>query len=313
MTRVLVTGGAGFIGSHIARHWKERGAQVAVLDDFRTGHRANVEGEGIEVFEGSILDRALVTRAAEGVDYVFHLAAMVSVVESMQDPARCVDVNVHGTLNVLEAARRAGARKVVLSSTAAVYGNEEGGLCGEGMPVRPISPYGITKLDGELYLEMYRREHGLQTVSLRYFNVFGPRQDTRSPYSAVIPTFIERALRGDDLIVHGDGSQTRDFVYVGDAVAANVLAAETPDLVGPCNVGHGRATSVVDLARVVLALVDSRSRIVHAPSRAGDIAHSTADISRLRAFGFSCATSLEDGLRATVDWYRTLPLPGVSV
>lgn len=304
MTAVLVTGGAGFIGSHVARRWRQRGARVVVLDDFRTGRRENLEGVDVEVVEASILDRDAVERAASGVDYVFHLAALISVVESMEDPSQCVDVNVRGTLNVLEAARRARVRKLVLSSTAAVYGDVACDTCAEDQALHPISPYGVTKRDGELYLDMYRREYGLRTVSLRYFNVYGPRQDARSPYSAVVPAFIERALRGDDLIVHGDGSQTRDFVFVGDAVAANVLAAESDGLVGACNVGLGRPVSVLALARIIIDLVGSSSRIRHAPPRPGDIVRSTADPSRLHAAGFTCATTLEEGLRATVAWHR---------
>jgi UDP-glucose 4-epimerase len=305
MTRILVTGGAGFIGSHIARHWSDRGAEVVVLDNLLTGRRANVDG--IRLAEGSILDRELLMRLSADVDYVFHLAALISVAESMEWPARCVDINVTGTLNVLEAARAAGVRKVVLSSTAAVYGELEGPVS-EASCTRPISPYGVTKLDGELYLEMYRREYGLPTVSLRYFNVFGPRQDTRSPYSAVVPTFIERALRGDDLVIHGDGTQTRDFVYVGDAVAANVMVAERSDLTGVYNVGHGRTTTIRELAETIIALVGSSSKIRCTAPRPGDIAHSTADASRLRAAGFCCATPLEEGLRETVAWYRSLPV-----
>ncbi len=306
MTRVLVTGGAGFIGSHLVRHWCERGADVVVLDNLRTGRRCYLDGLDIEFVRGSILDQTTLRRIARGVDYVFHLAALISVAESMENPRASVEVNVQGTLNVLDAARAAGARKVVLSSTAAVYGSHPCGLRREDHMTRPISPYGITKLDGELYLDMFHREYGLPTVSLRYFNVFGPRQDPRSQYSAVVPAFIERALRGDDLVVHGDGSHTRDFVYVGDAVAANVMAAETPEMLGVYNVGHGRSTTVVELARTIIELVGSTSRIRFGPPRPGDIAHSTADATRLREAGFVCRTPLEDGLRETVAWMDTM-------
>lgn len=304
MTRILVTGGAGFIGSHLARYYQTSGAEVIVLDDFSTGHRSNLEQTDVRLVEGSILDRDLLRHACTGVDYVFHLAALISVVESMLDPQRCVEVNAIGTLNVLAAARDAGVRKVVFSSSAAVYGEDRLGDRHENELTRPMSPYGVTKLDGELYLEMARRAYGLETVSLRYFNVFGPRQDPRSEYSPVVASFIECALRGDDVVIYGDGRQTRDFVYVDDVVAANVLVAEKPDLVGVYNVGQGHGTTILDLAVTIIRLIGSTSRICHKAPRPGDITHSVANMTRLREAGYCNTTALESGLRSTIESFR---------
>lgn len=298
--KVLITGGAGFIGSHIAAYFHERD-QVVIVDDLSTGHRRNIQRLNVTHLQVSITDRERVFDAMRGVDVVFHLAAMVSVPLSMQRPTECVDVNVRGLLNVLDAARHHGVRKVVHSSSAAVYGDSDVVPKDEDMPPQPISPYGITKLDGEYYLNMYRREYGLPTVSLRYFNVFGPRQDPNSQYAAAVPIFITRALRGEDLVIYGDGKQTRDFVYVEDVVAANVLVAAEEAAVGTYNVGLGGSTTINELAATIVECVGSKSRIVHGPRRPGDVRHSTASVKRLSGLGYVPRFSLADGLRPTIE------------
>lgn len=301
--RVLVTGGAGFIGSHIAEHFQGK-AEVVVLDNFRSGHRRNLEGLRAELVEGSILDRAALDRAMRGVDLVFHLAAMISVPESMLKPRECVEINATGTLHVLEAAADAGVRKVVLASSAAIYGDNPVVPKVETMLPEPKSPYAVTKLDGEYYLEMFRRERGLPTASLRFFNVFGPRQDPRSPYAAAVPIFIEKALRGEPIGIFGDGGATRDFIYVKDIVGALVFAATTEAVHGTHNVGYGRKMTVLELAQEVLRLTGSSSPIEHKPERLGDVRHSMASSDKLQAAGWKPAHSVAEGLRATVDHFR---------
>ena len=305
MKKVLVTGGAGFIGHHVAIAWRRCGASVVVLDSLRTGKEENLAhipaDGGLTFIEGSITDLATVKRAMEGCSVVHHLAAQVSVPESMERPLECVEINVHGTLNVLDAAKAAGVSRVVFSSSAAVYGDDPRSPKTEDMTPAPKSPYGITKLDGEYYLKMYSEAHGVPTVSLRYFNVFGPRQDPRSVYAAAVPIFIERALKGLDITIFGDGEQTRDFVYVGDVVAANLLAA-TAERAGRgevFNVAQGGRITINELAHTIVRVTGSRSTITHVPERAGDIRHSQASIARIiEGLEFAPKTSLEEGLRA---------------
>jgi UDP-glucose 4-epimerase len=278
---------------------------VVVLDNFRTGRRENLAavGDGVTLVEGSITDLATVRRAIAGCTLVHHLAAQVSVPESVTEPHMCVDINVGGTLNVLDAARAEGVARVVFSSSAAVYGDDPRMPKTEAMEPAPKSPYGITKLDGEYYLRMYADLHGLSTVSLRYFNVFGPRQDPRGAYAAAVPIFIERAMRGDAITLFGDGSATRDFVFVRDVCEANILAA-THDAVGHgevFNVARGSVTTVQQLAESVRTIAASTSAIVHAPERPGDIRHSLASIDRARAMlGFDPKVTLDEGLRESV-------------
>ncbi len=307
MQRVLITGGAGFIGHHLAIAWRRRGAAVVVLDNLRTGKLSNLSAvtdatgvDGWRFVQGSITDRATVARAMEGCSIVHHLAAQVSVPESIDNPTDCVDINVHGTLTVLDAARAAGVSRVVFSSSAAVYGDDPRSPKCEDMAPSPQSPYGITKLDGEYYLRMYASVHGLPGVSLRYFNVFGPRQDPRSVYAAAVPIFVDRALRHQPLTVYGDGTQTRDFVYVQDVTEANILAAVSP-AVGHgevFNVAQGGQITINDLAMAVKRITRSTSDVVYAPERAGDIKHSRASIARItEALGFAPAVTLDEGLR----------------
>jgi UDP-glucose 4-epimerase len=302
MTTVLVTGGAGFIGSHIVEHFQGK-ATVRVLDNLRTGTRGNLEGLDCEFIEGSITDRGLVRAAMEGVNHVFHLAAMISVPESMQKPVECVEINTTGTLVVLEEAARAKVGKLCFSSSAAIYGDNPVIPKVETMFPEPHSPYAITKLDGEYYCAMFRREGLLETACLRYFNVFGPRQDPNGPYAAAVPIFIQRALNNEPITIFGDGEQTRDFVSVKDVVAANVHFATSPGLSGVYNVARGGRITINDLAKKIIALTGSRSTISHKPGRAGDVKHSTASVEKLTAAGFTPQTAFDDALAATAQWF----------
>ncbi|SRR6266446_1513535 len=297
--KVLVTGGAGFIGSHIVEHFQGKHG-VRVLDNLRTGTRKNLQGFACEFIEGSITDRGLVRDAVDGVDYVFHLAAMVSVPESVAKPIECVELNTIGTLIVLEEASRAKVKKLCFSSSAAIYGDDPMVPKVESMTPAPRSPYAVTKLDGEYYCEMFRRENRIETVSLRYFNVFGPRQNPRGPYAAAVPIFIERALQDEPITIHGDGSQTRDFIFVRDVVAANVHFARAEGVTGVFNVAAGGRITINDLARKISVVTKSNSAIEYGPKRPGDVDHSTASVEKLRGAGFSAQTTFEEGLAATV-------------
>jgi UDP-glucose 4-epimerase len=297
--KVLVTGGAGFIGSHIVEHF-QGDAEVRVLDNLRSGFRHNIECFRHEFIQGSILDRALVRQAVTGVDYVFHLAALISVPESMGNPVECTEINTIGTLIVLEEAARAKVKKLVLSSSAAVYGDNPVMPKVETMLPEPKSPYAITKLDGEYYCRMFAETGRLQTVCLRYFNVFGPRQDPKSQYAAAVPIFIDRALKGMPLTIYGDGEQTRDFIYVKDVVRANVHAATNPAMNGVYNVAYGKKISINDLVQMIRNITGSNSTVEYRPERPGDIKHSMASIQRLLSTGFVPVGSLVDGLKAAV-------------
>jgi UDP-glucose 4-epimerase len=303
--KVLVTGGAGFIGSHLVEHFQGK-AEVRVLDNLRSGYRRNLDGFDVEFIEGSILDADAVKRAVEGVDYVFHLAALISVPESMAKPRECVDLNVTGLLNVLEAAADAGARKLVLASSAAIYGNNPTVPKVETMLPEPKSPYAITKLDGEYYNAMFTTEGRLETASMRFFNVFGPRQDPNSAYAAAVPIFIRKALAGEPLTIYGDGGQTRDFIYVKDIVAALVFAATTPGITGTFNVGYGASTTINDIARTIIAEAGSDSEIRYEAERAGDVRHSLASVERLNEAGFRPVSNLREGLAATLRYFQEL-------
>jgi UDP-glucose 4-epimerase len=296
---VLITGGAGFIGSHLAARL-QGGHAVRVLDDLSTGRRENLAGLRVELIEGSITDRAAVSRAVRDVEVVFHLAAMVSVPESMQRPDACVERNVTGLLNVLTAATEAKVRRLCFSSSAAVYGERPESPKREDLAPDPRSPYAITKLDGEYYCRLWSATTPLETVSLRYFNVFGPRQDPKSAYAAAVPIFLRQALASEPLTIFGDGGQTRDFISVHDVVAANLFAATKPGMAGVYNVGYGGEMTVLDLAQRIIRATGSRSVIQHAPTRAGDVRHSRADITRLLASGFRPTTSVDAALAELV-------------
>ena len=296
---VLITGGAGFIGSHLAARL-QGGHAVRVLDDLSTGRRENLAGLRVELIEGSITDRAAVSRAVRDVEVVFHLAAMVSVPESMQRPDACVERNVTGLLNVLTAATEAKVRRLCFSSSAAVYGERPESPKREDLAPDPRSPYAITKLDGEYYCRLWSATTPLETVSLRYCNVFGPRQDPKSAYAAAVPIFLRQALASEPLTIFGDGGQTRDFISVHDVVAANLFAATKPGMAGVYNVGYGGEMTVLDLAQRIIRATGSRSVIQHAPTRAGDVRHSRADITRLLASGFRPTTSVDAALAELV-------------
>lgn len=303
--RVLITGGAGFIGSHLVRHFIGQ-AEVTVLDDLRSGYARNLEGLACRFVRGSILDAEALRDAMAGAEEVYHLAAMISVPESVAKPAECAELNTGGTRRVLAAAVAAGARKVVLASSAAIYGDNPTVPKLETMPPEPKSPYAETKLAGEHLLEAYRQDHGLGTTSLRFFNVFGPRQDPRSAYAAAVPIFIAKALRDEPIGIHGDGGQTRDFVHVTDIVGALAYAGSSQDMTGTYNVGYGRSQSILELAQEILRLTGSKSAIVHLPSRAGDVRHSLASTERLLAAGWQAKSTVSAGLAETIDYFRKL-------
>ncbi len=301
--KILVTGGAGFIGSHIVEFFHNQ-AEVRVLDNLRSGFRNNLDGFQCGFIQGSILDRDLVRRAMQGVDYVFHLAALVSVAESMQKPVECAETNTIGTLVVLEEAARAKVKKLILSSSAAIYGDSPVVPKIEEMPPAPKSPYAISKLDGEFYCRMFTAEGRLQTVCLRYFNVFGPRQNPHSQYAAAVPIFIDRAARNEPITIYGDGRQTRDFIYVQDIAAANAFFARQSPATGVFNVACGRRVAINDLAAEICRLTGSRSEIRHADSRPGDIQHSIAATDKLRAAGFTPGAAFHEALQATIEFFK---------
>ena len=299
--RILITGGAGFIGSHLAEYFHDK-AEVVVLDNLRTGYRKNLDGLQVEFIEKSILDRDAVAQAMRGVDYVFHLAALISVPESVQKPLECVDLNVVGLLNVLEAAATAGVKKLCFSSSAAIYGDNPVVPKREEMYPEPKSPYAITKLDGEYYCGMFTTEGRLPTACLRYFNVFGPRQDPNSAYAAAVPIFTAKALNNEQISVYGDGEQTRDFIYVKDVVAANAFLALSANT-GVYNVAYGKKITINNLIAEIKDVTKSSSPVEYLPERAGDVKHSMAAIDRLQATGFVPQNDFAAGLAATVDYF----------
>ena len=307
--RYLVTGGAGFIGSHIVHALVGQGHHVVVLDNFTTGRRSNLDGvsKQVELIEGSVEDPATCARAAKGADYVFHEAALVSVPQSMEEPVKTHQVNTGGTLNVLKAAADAGVKRLVFASTSAVYGLGEPPL-DEARKTDVLSPYAATKLAGEEYLRMFHRAYGLETVSLRYFNVFGPRQMAEGGYAAVIPKFIEAAVAGRRPSIFGDGTQVRDFVFVGDVVRANLLACDATGAVGQSvNIGSGSHTTLLDLWSVIRDAVGITLEPEFKPPRAGDIHTSMAIVDKARTvLGFQAKTKLEDGLRQTIEYFRSI-------
>ncbi len=308
MDSYLVTGGAGFIGSHIVDLLVRRGARVRVLDNFLTGKRENLAPflGAIELVEGDVRDLETCRRAAAGVDSVLHQAALASVPRSVEDPILADAVNVVGTLNMLVAARDAGAKSFVLASSSAVYGDAPGLPQKEGKEGIPLSPYAAGKRAGEDYCRIFSSLYGLRTAALRYFNVFGPRQDPASRYAAVIPQFIARMLGGEPPVIYGDGEQSRDFIYVGDVAEANLLASAAPGLRGEAlNIARGSGTTVNVLAAGINAVLGTRIVPVHEAGRPGDIRHSYADISAAaERLGFRPSVPFEEGLDRTIRWYR---------
>ncbi len=306
MPTALVTGGAGFIGSNLVRGLLERGAQVRVLDDLSGGSRENLAGLDVEVIEADVRDRDALAGGVKGADWVFHLAAVVAVTESMEAPVRTYEVNALGSLRILEAARQAGVERAVLSSSCAVYGDAEGPVA-EAAPAAPRSPYAASKAAMEAAAGLYARAYHLPTICLRYFNVYGPRQSPTSDYAAVIPAFIAETLDGKGVTIHGDGHQTRDFVYVDDVVRANLLAAESPRGVrGVFNVGSGESISILDVAEELQRIFPQAPPPVHGPARPGDVRFSQADLTLAReALGYRPKIDFREGLRATVEWFRS--------
>lgn len=307
--RALVTGGAGFIGSHLATALAQLGASVVVLDDLSGGFRENLIGaNSIEFLEGSILDQRLLKRAADGCDCVFHEAALGSVPRSVKEPRLFHEVNTTGTLNVLEAAREAGVRRVMFAASSSAYGDSVNLPKVESMPAQPKSPYAATKVAGEALLTSYSASYGLDTASLRYFNIFGPRQNANSAYAAVIAAFAAALLAGKRPLIFGDGEQSRDFTYVDNVVHANLLAARSKNnLAGAViNVACGDRISVNELAAKMAALL-GRSDLspVYEPERAGDVKHSLADLRLARQLlGYEPIVAFDAGLESTVEWYR---------
>ena len=304
----LVTGGAGFIGSHIVERLLRDGRSVRVIDDLSTGRRENIApfiGE-IEFIEGDVRDLDPVRDAMDGVRYVFHQAAIPSVPRSVDDPLATNAANVDGTLNVLVAARDAGVKRVVYASSSAVYGDSPDLPKRESMNPEPRSPYAVSKLAGELYCRVFYDVYGLETVALRYFNVFGPRQDPASEYSAVVPKFITAFLSGEPPTIYGDGGQSRDFVYVDDVVEANLLAAGSSALGGKVfNVASGKGITINDLAWILGEITGADLEPVHAPPVPGDIRESLADISKAcGSLGYASKVGIREGLRKTVEWYE---------
>jgi len=307
----LVTGGAGFIGSHLVERFLADGARVRVFDNFSTGTRANLPFAAkfrrqLEVIRGDIRNRAAVERAARGARVIYHQAAMRSVPRSVKDPLGANENNVTGTLNVLEAARRCRVPRVVYASSSSVYGARPDLPKREEQPPAPISPYAVSKAAGEQYAAVWTLLYGVETVGLRYFNVFGPRQDPKSEYAAVIPRFILWGLKGRPLEVHGDGTQSRDFTYIDNVVEANLLAARAPEAGGEVfNVGCGDRVSLLEIVAKLEAILGRRLSLKHTPPRAGDVPHTLADVGKAkRLLGYTPLVDFDEGFRRTVEYFK---------
>ena len=305
--KYLVTGGAGFIGSNIAAQLLKRGESVRILDDFSTGRRENLkplEGK-VEIIEGDIRNLATSEKAVIGIDYVLHQAALPSVPRSVKDPLTSNAVNVDGTLNLLEAARKAGVKKFVMASSSSVYGESEELPKHEGMRPAPLSPYAVTKLTNEYYLKIYWELYRFPTVALRYFNIFGPNQDPKSEYAAVIPRFITDLLSGRQPVVFGDGEQSRDFTYIDNCVQANLLAATNDNMVGDYyNVANGDQYTLNQMLEILREIIGCDIQAKYDPPREGDILHSYASIDKIRKFGYEPTVDFAEGLRRTVQFFR---------
>jgi UDP-glucose 4-epimerase len=306
--RYLVTGGAGFIGSHLARELAARGHDVIVLDNLSTGRRENIADfvDSIRFVEGSITDLDTVEGLCDGVDCVFHQAALPSVPRSVADPLASDEHNVGGTLRVFWGAHRQGVRRVVYAASSSVYGDTEELPKHEGMQPRPMSPYAVNKRVAELYGAVFNNLYGLSTIGLRYFNVFGPRQDPNSQYAAVVPKFITRMMAGEPAIIHGDGGQSRDFTYIQNVVEANIAACDAPPTAGgrSYNVALGGRISVLDLCQRIAGLLGATVPPVHEEARSGDVRHSQAAVDLAREhLGYVGSVDLDEGLKRTVAWY----------
>jgi len=308
MPSYLVTGGAGFIGSHLVEELVRRGERVRVVDSLITGHRRNLAHVGgVDFVEGDLADFAVATRGVQGMDYVLHQAAIPSVPRSVEDPITSNRANVDATLNVLVAARDARVKRVVFAGSSSAYGNTPTLPKREDMPANPLSPYALQKLVGEQYMQMFTTLYGLETVTIRYFNVFGPRQDPSSPYSGVISVFAKALLENKSPTIFGDGEQTRDFTYVANVVDGVLRAATAPGASGQViNVATESRISLNRLFNTMRELVGSHVNVSYGPARSGDVKDSQADITRARTIlGYKPIVSFEDGLRQTLEWYRT--------
>ena len=304
----LVTGGAGFIGSNIVRTLLEKGEPVRLLDDFSTGKRENVgDLSGAEIIEGSLLDQKCIREAVDGIDYVLHQGAIPSVPRSVADPLGSNEANVTGTLKLLLAAKNAGVKRFVFAASSSAYGDTEVLPKVETMTADPLSPYAVNKYSGELYTKVFNQIYGLSTVSLRYFNIFGPYQDPASEYAAVIPKFIIRMLRGEAPVIYGDGEQSRDFTYIDNAVTANLLACKA-DKAGRgevINVACGKRYSLNELVRALNNILGTNIKPRYTDPRPGDVKHSLADISMAKeTLGYEVKVDFEEGLRQTVEWFK---------
>ncbi len=309
MSKYLVTGGAGFIGGHIVELLVSEGHDVTVFDNFCTGNMANLAAveDRVKVIRGDICDLDALRAAAEGKDHIIHQAAEISVFRSLEEPGFVNEVNVGGTMNVLISAREHGVKRVVLASSSAIYGDTGTQPQKEDFPPQPLSPYGASKIAGEYYLSVFHQVYGLETVRLRYFNVFGPRQNPQSQYAAVIPKFIDRILKGQELIIHGDGEQTRDFVYVANVARANYLATTAADVAGRVfNIAGGQTFSVNELAQRLKKLAGREVKIVHDDPVVGDIKYSASDTTLARTvLGWEPVVSFDEGLERTFDYFAS--------
>ena len=313
MKQYLVTGGAGFIGSHIVRALLKQGASVRVLDNFSSGKRENLSGlenlkngGRLDIREGDVRDASAVADAVRGVEIIFHEAAFVSVPESMEKPQDCFDVNITGTSVLFEAARKAGVRRAVIASSAAVYGDSDALPLVEDTPLKPMSPYAVSKRVDEMYAALYTQSFGFEVATLRYFNVYGPRQRPDSMYAAAVPIFIQRMIDNKPVTVFGDGGQTRDLIFVGDVVRANLIASEHPEAPGKIfNVCTGEETRLLDLLDVIHKIFPSAPDHIFAEPRAGDIYKSLGSPARAeKVIGFKAQTKLADGLKETAEWMK---------
>ncbi|MER3445990.1 MAG: LPS biosynthesis protein WbpP [Candidatus Dadabacteria bacterium] len=315
ISRFLVTGGAGFIGSHIVEELLKRGTRVRVLDNFETGKRENLRfpnlpndtvDRSLELIEGDIRNLDVCREACDGMDYVLHQAALTSVPKSVNYPGVTNEVNVNGTLNVLLAAKEKGIKRVVYASSSSIYGKSDRLPLQEDQKPSPISPYAVSKLAGEYYCAVFSKIYGLETISLRYFNVFGPRQDPQSKYAAVIPKFIQAALKGEPLEIHGDGLQTRDFTYVDNVVEANLLAIKIPNTNGEVvNIACGKRYSILDLVNGISEILGKELRTYRIEQRTADVRHSLADTSlATRLLGYGVKVDFIEGLTKTIAYFN---------
>jgi len=307
MAHYLVTGGCGFIGGHLVKALVKRGERVRVFDNCTTGKVENIAdvADKIEFCSADLQDIDAVSQAVEGIDYVFHQGALPSVARSVADPIVTNNVNINGTLNLLVASRDADVKRVVYAASSSAYGNRPKSIKSEDLPPNPASPYALTKYVGECYCQIFTQLYGLETVALRYFNIFGPGQDSSSSYSAVIPLFISAYLNGEAPKIEGDGEQSRDFTYVANAVHANLLACHAEGVAGEVfNVGCGERASINQLASLIGEMMESDTKPVYVAPRPGDVRHSLADIQKAkRLLGYEPQVDLKTGLRRTVDWF----------